>query len=62
MGAADAPNFLIVSLPALTSLLVQGMSDSMARINNDEVLGDLVNPRMEMMFQSIDISEKYSEL
>jgi hypothetical protein len=62
MGAADAPNFLIVSLRALTSLLAQGMSDSMARINNDEALGVLVNQRMEMMFQSIDISEKFLEL
>lgn len=62
MGAEDSPNFLIVSLRALTSLLVQGMRDSMNRINNDEVLGDLVNQRMQMMFQSIDISEKYSEL
>jgi len=62
MGVEDAPNFLIVSLRSLTSLLAQGMSDSMVRLNNDEVLGHLANQRMEMMFQGIDISERYSGL
>lgn len=62
MGAEDAPNFLIVSLRSLTSLLVQGVSDSMVRLNSDKALGQLANQRMEMMFQSIDISEQYSGL
>jgi hypothetical protein len=62
MGDEDAPNLLIVSLRSLTSLLAQGMSDSMVRLNNDQALGQLANQRMEMMFQSIDISERYSRL
>jgi hypothetical protein len=62
MGAEDAPNFLIVSLRSLTFLLAQGVSNSMVRLNNDEVLGQLANQRMELMFQGIDISERYSGL
>ncbi len=34
----------------------------MARLNNDEALGQLANQRMEVMFKSIDISERYSGL
>ena len=62
MGSTDSPEFLLVSLRSLASSLAQGMSTSMKRANNAAELGQIVNKRMEMMFQSVDVSDRFAEV
>ena len=55
MGSEEVPDLLIISLRSLAAALAQGMAASMKRANNDELIGPIVNQRMETMFHSIDL-------
>ena len=62
MGSSETPQLLIVSLRALVGALTKGMAVSMKKANSDAVLGALINQRMEMMFHSVDLPNRYSDL